>query len=130
MSSPQILIVDDEEDIRWALENILKSSGYSVSSAASSHTAFLKLEKDSYFIAFVDIKIPDHDGFEIAAFISRNHPKTSVVLISGYYNKEDDAILKAIHDGIIMGFISKPFTLKDVRSFANQAFQRYQEVIQ
>jgi DNA-binding NtrC family response regulator len=129
MESPQILIADDEEDIRWALENILKTSGYSVACAASSQIAFSKLEKDSYFIAFVDIKIPDKDGFEIAAYISENHPKTSVVLISGYYNKEDDAILEAIQNGTIMGFISKPFELKEVRSLATQAFQRYREGI-
>ncbi len=127
MKHPHILIVDDEEDIRWAFENILRPIGYTVTCADSSSVAFTQLERHSYVIAFIDIKLPGQDGFEIALHIIQNHPNTSIVLISGYHNKEDNKILKWIVEGNIMGFISKPFNLQEVRSLARQANQKYEE---
>jgi len=126
MMMPHILVVDDEEDIRWALENILSSAGYIITCAESGSQALAQLHRNAYFIAFVDIKLPDQDGFAIAAHIFQFYPRTSVVLVSGYYNKEDDAIIEGLQKGIIMGFLSKPFNLHEVRALARQAFQEYE----
>jgi len=87
MKNPQILIVDDEEDIRWALQNILHPTGHVVTCAASGNEALENLRHHAYSIAFLDIKLPDQDGLTIASHIFEHYPRTSVVLISGYYNK-------------------------------------------
>ncbi len=126
MKPPAVLVVDDEEDIRWALTNILKPAGYQINCAESGGTALAQLKQRAYFIAFVDIKLPDQDGFAIAAHISQYYPHTSVVLVSGYYNKEDEAITEGLQKGHFTGFLAKPFSLHEVRSLARQAFQQYE----
>jgi len=128
MNKPQILVVDDEEDIRWALKNILHPTGYVVTCAASVGEALDNLHQYPYFIAFVDMKLPDQDGLTIANHIFEHYPRTSVVLISGYYNQDDDAIVKVLQKGIILSFLSKPFPLSEVRVLAQLAIQRYEGV--
>lgn len=127
MESPHILVVDDEEDIRWALENILQPTGFTITTAGSGSEALSKLSLHSYVIAFLDIKLPDQDGFAIASYIFQHYSRTSVVLVSGYYNKEDEAILEGLEKGVIVGFLSKPFNLQEVRLLALQAVKHYEE---
>ena len=116
-----ILIVDDEPDMCWALENILRPTGYAVTTATTGAEALELLAGKPYAAAFVDVKLPDMDGLELAASIRQRSPHTAVVLISGYYYQEDKTITERLQDGHVIGFISKPFDLDEVRLMARQA---------
>lgn len=121
--SPRILVVDDEADMCWALKNILRPAGYAVTLATTGKEALELVAgcEQPYTGAFVDAKLPDMDGLEVAALIRQQSPRTAVVLISGYYYQEDKAIEEGLHQDLIIGFVPKPFSLEGVRRMASRA---------
>ena len=121
---PHILIVDDEPDMCWALENILRPAGYVVTSTTKGTEALQLLAGETYTVVFVDAKLPDLDGLELAASIHRQSPHTALVLISGYYYQEDQTIREALQSELFIGFVAKPFDLDKVRLIARQAVER------
>ena len=120
---PQILVIDDEPDMCWALANILRPAGYAVTTAKTGTEAleFIATCKRSYAAAFVDAKLPDMDGFELAVSIRQRSPHTAIVILSGFYYAEDRAIAEGLHENLFMDFVSKPFSLDQVRLTARQA---------
>jgi len=121
---PHILVVDDEPDMCWALENILSSVGYQITTATNGKEA-LELARDKPFkVVFIDAKLPDMDGLELAALIRHQSPHTAIVLISGYFYQEDRAINEGLQKGLFVGFVAKPFDLEEVRFMARRAVER------
>jgi len=110
-----ILVVDDEEDLCWMIEKALHPAGFSVNSANSGKKALAYLANKNYRVAFVDAKIPDMDGLNLAGLIRQRSPLTSVILISGYYYQEDKTIVEGLNNNLFSGFIAKPFDLNEVR---------------
>jgi DNA-binding NtrC family response regulator len=104
-----ILIVDDEPDICWALENILKEKGVVSQKTLSGRGALKLIESDSFQLALVDVKLPDMEGIEVARQIREVAPAIRIVMISGYSRREDAYIQRALVEGLICGFIAKPF---------------------
>jgi DNA-binding NtrC family response regulator len=122
--SPCVLVVDDEVDLCWALENSLRSTGYTVVTATNGAEALEQLNRHRYVVAFVDTKLPDLDGLALAALIRQQNPRTSVVLISGYFYQEDETIIEGLQKGLFIDFIAKPFDLNEVRLLTRQAVKR------
>ena len=120
---PAILVVDDEPDMCWALAHILRPAGYAVATALTGAEALALVAgcERPYAVAFVDAKLPGQDGLELAATIRQVSPQTAIVLISGYYYQEDGPIVAAIRQELIVGFVSKPFQLDQVRLLAHEA---------
>jgi len=119
-----ILVVDDEPDMCWALENILRPAGYAVTTTTRGVEALKLLAAEPYIVAFVDAKLPDLDGLELAALICQESPHTVIVLISGYFYEEDKTITEGLQKNLFIGFIAKPFDLEEVRRMARQAVER------
>jgi DNA-binding NtrC family response regulator len=103
------LIVDDEPDMCWALEHILKKNGLFSKKAFTGHEALTLMEIDRFRLAFLDAKLPDIEGIELARRIRKRDPAVHIMMISGYFYRDDDAIKKATAEGLINGFIGKPF---------------------
>ncbi len=120
-----ILVVDDEPDMGWALANILRPAGYAVVTATTGSEALTLVagREPPYAVAFVDAKLPDADGLELAAQIRQQSPQTAIVLISGYYYQEDGAIVKGLQEHLLVGFVSKPFQIDQVRLLTRQAVE-------
>jgi len=121
---PRILVVDDEPDMCWALENILRPVGYTVTATTSGAEALELVTRESYTAAFVDAKLPDLDGLDLAAKIRQMSPHTAIVLISGYFYEEDRTIAEGLQKDLFIGFVAKPFDLQEVRRMARQAVER------
>jgi CheY-like chemotaxis protein len=124
---PQILVVDDEPDMCWVLENILHPEGFTVTTSTSGAQAMELLAGGTYVVAFVDAKLPDLDGLELAALIRQHSPHTAIVLISGYFYPEDKTITEGLQNELFIGFVAKPFDLEQVRLMARQAVERARE---
>jgi len=124
---PHILIVDDEPDMCWVLENILRLTGYAVTTTTTGTEALELLTEEPYAVAFVDVKLADLDGLELAALIRQLSPHTAIVLISGYFYQEDKIINEGLEKELFIGFIAKPFNLEEVRLMARQAVERARE---
>lgn len=105
----RILIIDDEEDIRFSLRGILEDEGYEVLEAESGEEGLTKL-KDCDFV-FLDIWLPGKDGLEILQEILKFNSDLPVVMISGHGTIE--TAVKAIKLGAY-DFIEKPLSLEKV----------------
>jgi diguanylate cyclase (GGDEF)-like protein len=118
-----VLIVDDEPDMCWALENILRTAGFTATTTTKGTEALELLGGKDYAAAFVDAKLPDLNGLELAALIRQRSPHTAVVVISGYFYQEDKAINEGLEKDLFIGFVAKPFDLEEVRLMAQRAVE-------
>ena len=109
-----ILIVDDEPDMCWALEHILNQQGYVTRKALSAQEALKLMEEHQFACAFLDAKLPDMDGLELAQHIRKRVPGIRILMVSGYFYRDDVSIQEAIAQGVIIDLISKPFLQKEI----------------
>ena len=110
------LIVDDEKEMCWVLEHILKSCGILAETAYNGQDAIDLVEQRRFPLAFIDIKLPDIEGLELARQMRRVDPSIRVIIISGYYYRQDKIIQQALNEGLICDFIGKPFDNRDILS--------------
>ncbi|URK18733.1 sigma-54 dependent transcriptional regulator [Thalassospira sp. GO-4] len=103
-----ILIVDDEQDIRALISGILEDEGYTTRQAGSSQEALAEVSARRPSLVVLDIWMDesDHDGIETLKLIKREHSEVPVVMISGHGNIE--TALEASRIGAY-DFIEKPF---------------------
>jgi len=125
--SLRILVVDDEPDMCWVFENALRPQGYSVTTATTGLEALELLAAEPYAVAFIDAKLPDLDGPQLAAAIRQESPGTVVILISGYYYPEDKVITDGLRENLFANFVAKPFDLQKIRQMICQAMEGGQE---
>jgi CheY-like chemotaxis protein len=109
-----VLIVDDDPDICWALEHVLQGLGVRCIRALDGQTALQAVRLNRLTLALLDAKLPDIDGLELAQHIRIAQPGIPIVVVSGYFYKDDPAIQAALEQGLIRGFIEKPFSHKEV----------------
>ncbi len=111
MSHPNriILIVDDDPDVCWALEHALRGLDVRCIRALDGKSALQAARSHRVALALLDAKLPDIDGLELARQIRCSDPGVAVMLISGYFYRDDRTIQAALEDGRICGFIGKPF---------------------
>lgn len=115
MVNAPILIVDDEPDMCWAMAHILQSRGHKAVTALNAAEAQSLLAQGGFSKVFLDAKLPDMDGLEMARKARAIAPdKVRIVLISGYHYHDDPVIRQAIAEGVICGFLAKPFTHSDL----------------
>ncbi|MFH2218412.1 MAG: response regulator [Pseudomonadota bacterium] len=108
------LIVDDEPDMCWALENILKKNGFCSKKAANGGEALELVKHNRFRLAFLDAKLPDMEGLQLARKIRDIDPLVRIVIVSGYFYRDDADILNAQKEGLINDFIAKPFLHNEV----------------
>ncbi len=116
-----VLIVDDEPGMCWALSHILKGNDIVSVTATSGQEALRLAARQRFRLAFVDAKLPDTEGLELARRIREADPGIRIVLISGYFYGDDPEVLQAAAAGVINGFVSKPFLHDEVRTIARAA---------
>lgn len=115
-----ILIVDDEDGIRYSLRGILEDEGFEVSEAESGELALNHLADERPDLVFLDIWLPGIDGLEVLERIKKEWDWLPVVMISGHGNIETavSAIKKGAFD-----FIEKPLSLEKVVITAEKAVE-------
>ena len=109
-----VLVVDDDPDICWALEHILGKLEAHCIRALDGQTALKAARLNRLTLALLDAKLPDIDGLELARSIRMADPGMLVLVVSGYFYKDDPAIQTALEQGLIHGFIEKPFSHTEV----------------
>lgn len=113
--SPEcILIVDDEPDMCWALEHILSKSGYVTQKALTGEEALRLMRELRFRAVLLDAKLQDMDGLELARSLHLLDPQIRIIMVSGYFLRDDLGIQKALSRGLIHGFISKPFLQDEI----------------
>lgn len=119
-----ILIVDDDDNIRETLHELLSSS-YECHTADRAEQALAYLEVENYDAVLTDISMPGFSGREILKRVQEKHPATPVIVISGNSNAEAAAELLAMG---AFAYLNKPFQLEVVEDTVVRAIARRQEI--
>ena len=118
----EILIVDDNADIRLLISDILKNKGFSVRIAANFDQALAEINKKLPDVAVVDVKLDkgDNDGIDLLSHIKKIDDDVPVIMISGHAN------VKMAVDSLKLGafeFMQKPFSSERLLNFINRAVE-------
>jgi DNA-binding response OmpR family regulator len=105
----RILIVDDDEMVLIALNELLKPEGYEVQTLSNGSEALKKLDQNGYDLLMLDIIMPEMDGFELCKKIreKENYRETPIVFLTAKSQEEDR--VQGIEAGANL-FLSKPIS--------------------
>ena len=120
----EILVIDDNPDIRFLVCNILEEQKFKVRTAANYDQAVLEINKRLPDLAIVDIKLdkPDKDGIDLLKLIVNKNKNIPVIMISGH------ATVKVAVEAIRLGayeFIEKPFSKEKIINYVNRGLESY-----
>ncbi len=118
----EILIIDDNPDIRLLLSNILKEKNFVVRNAANYDQAVFEINKKLPDLAIIDIKLDkaDKDGIDLLKLITKRNKHIPVIMISGH------ATVQIAVEATRLGayeFIEKPFSKEKILNYVNRAIE-------
>ena len=122
--SEEILIVDDNADIRNIINDLIIDSGYKTRVAANYNQALKEIDKKLPDVAILDVKLDkgDNDGIELLSHIKSKNKDIPVIIISGHANIE--MAVKSLKSGAFE-FIQKPFDKERLMNFVKRASENY-----
>jgi two-component system response regulator PilR (NtrC family) len=118
-SGPDVLIVDDEDDIRELLELSLLRLGLASDGAASLAEARRLLGEKRYRLCLTDMRLPDGDGLELVRYIAENVRDLPVAVITAF-GSMDNAVT-ALKAGAF-DYLSKPVSIDQLRALVKSVF--------
>ena len=122
--STEILIIDDNADIRNILNDLIIDAGYKTRVAANYNQALTEIDKKLPDVAIIDVKLDkgDNDGIELLSHIKKKNKDIPVIIISGHANIE--MAVKSLKSGAFE-FIQKPFDHERLMNFINRAVENF-----
>jgi two-component system nitrogen regulation response regulator NtrX len=118
----EILIIDDNTDIRNIINDLIIEAGYKTRLAANYSQALIEIDKKLPDVAIIDVKLDkgDNDGLELLSHIKNKDKNIPVIIITGHANVE--MAIKALKAGAFE-FIEKPFNQERLLNFVNRAVE-------
>ena len=118
----EILVIDDNSDIRLLISGILEDKGFSVRVAANFDQALNEINKKTPDVAVIDVKLDkgDNDGIDLLSYIKKIDDDVPVIMISGHAN------VQMAVDALKLGafeFLQKPFSTERLLNFINRALE-------
>ena len=122
--STEILIIDDNTDIRNIINDLIIDAGYKTRLAANYNQALNEIDKKLPDVAIIDVKLDkgDNDGIELLSHIKNKNKDIPVIIISGHANIE--MAVKSLKSGAFE-FIQKPFDQERLMNFINRAVENF-----
>ena len=120
----EILIIDDNADIRLILNDLITEAGYKTRIAANYNQALSEIDKKLPDVAIIDVKLDkgDNDGIELLSHIKSKNKNIPVIIISGHANIE--MAVKSLKSGAFE-FIQKPFNHDRLINFIKRAIENF-----
>ena len=117
-----ILVIDDNPDIRFLICNILKEQNFNIRSAANYDQAVIEINRKLPDLAIIDIKLDktDKDGIDLLKLVISKNKMTPVIMISGH------ATIQISVEAIKLGayeFIEKPFSTEKILNYVKRALE-------
>jgi two-component system response regulator AtoC len=119
MHPATILVVDDEQLIRWSLTTRLSEEGYRVLEAETAAQA-LERQHEGVDLVLLDYRLPDGDGLDVLKQIKSTDPDTLVILLTGYSSVE--MAVEAMKQGAYH-YANKPFNLDEIVLLVDKALE-------
>ncbi len=88
-SAARILVIDDDENIRSTIAEILRSEGYSVDVASTGSEAISRTKSTAYNAALIDIRLPDIEGIELLTKLHDTTPKIRKIILTGFPSQQN-----------------------------------------
>src|SRR5579862_6645778 len=79
-----VLVIDDENEIRESLAQLLQFEGYTTDSAPTADEGLRRLESGLFDLVLLDINLPDRNGLDVLQQIKRESPEVGVIMITAY----------------------------------------------
>jgi len=125
--TPHILVIDDEESLRFTLESFLKDAGYFVTTAASFPEAEELVQQSLFDLVFLDIQLGRHSGLDLIKVIREKFTHCPVVMITGVPDVSTAA--EAVRQGAF-DYIPKPIRQETLLRVAGMALKHKAVVAQ
>ncbi len=121
MDDKNILVVDDEKEIRNLYSEMFSLKGYTVKTAESAKEAIEILEKDQYQVMFLDLFLPDMNGVELCRYIHKEWPTAICYAVTGYglWYEEQGCKEAGFED-----YFTKPAGVSDLVKAVEHAFKK------
>lgn len=105
-----LLLLEDDQQLRTALESLLVDEGYEVATAADGREAVAQAANQAPDILLLDVKLPGPDGLEVLKQLKQQLPELQSLVMTGYASEEDS--IRAIRLGV-GDYLQKPFPMAD-----------------
>ena len=122
ISTPHVLVIDDDPDIRDLIVQYLGENDFRVSAGASGREMFELFDRESIDLVLLDLKLPGEDGMQLAREL-RERATVPIVLLTGR-NEEADRVM-----GLELGaddYVTKPFSPRELLARVRAVLRRYQ----
>jgi len=122
----QILVVDDDPDLRWMVEKYLSKHEFSVTLAEDGEKMRAALEQQSFDLAILDINLPGEDGLSLARYLRANY-QIGIIMLSAAAEVFDRIV------GLEMGaddYVTKPFEPRELLARVKSVLRRVQGAVE
>ena len=119
-TSPRVLVVDDEENVRITTAAILEQEGYEVETAGDGREALAKVRRGEFDLVLTDLRMEDMDGSTLLGELHAHHPEVVTVVLTGYASIESsiDALRQGVYD-----YLVKPCVVDDLKRTVRRALE-------
>jgi DNA-binding NtrC family response regulator len=114
----ELLVVDDEPQMLIAINETLRRSGYSITTAGSGMEALRKLKEKYYQLVITDMRMPEVSGIDLLRKVKNLAPQTPVILLTAYGTVQN--AVEAMKDGAY-DYLLKPFSSESLENVVQRA---------
>ncbi|MCI5164437.1 MAG: response regulator [Candidatus Electrothrix sp. AX5] len=110
----KILVIDDDEQIRKLLYQVMEQAGFEVQVAADGRKGLSLFEESFYDLVITDLIMPEQEGIETITFLRKNYPQVKIIAISGGGRIGPETYLPlSLELGANLAF-AKPFSIDQI----------------
>jgi CheY-like chemotaxis protein len=112
MTTLRVLLVEDEELIRWVAAEILRGEGYNVVEAQNANDAIVLLKQQPFDVVFTDVRMPgNRDGVDVALHARQQFQMMPILVASGHVANLPERLAELDPAAV---FFSKPYSMSEI----------------
>ena len=113
----RILIIEDDEEMKSLLKDILEEEGYKTESVSNGSEGLQELAKEPFDLVITDIRMPGLTGLDILPIIKKLQPHASVIVITAFGNEE---VYRRSFEKGAAGYLEKPIHMDKLKTLVHE----------